>query len=93
MLEPFRDEVVLRLICDMQGDSLVLQDKFKEAFDKALNGMEGVGTLHVNYYELRLRAMRKGEGEGAASEEGTEETHREKMSEVSAQWSGESEGF
>jgi len=43
--------------------------------------------------ELRLRAMRKGEGEGAASEEGTEETHREKMSEVSAQWSGESEGF
>ena len=26
--------------------------------------------------ELRLRAMRKGEGEGAASEEGTEETEK-----------------
>ena len=41
--------------------------------------------------ELRLRAPRKGEGEGAASEEGTEETHREKKTEVSAQWSGQSE--
>ena len=28
--------------------------------------------------ELRMRALRKGEGEGAASEEGIEETHREK---------------
>ena len=30
-------------------------------------------------------------GCGAASEEGTEETHREKKTEVSAQWSGQSE--
>lgn len=54
MLEPFRDEVVLRLICDMQGDSLVLQVVSNNAWFSLVAGFCGCQLkMMVTFYYTR----------------------------------------